>query len=162
MTDAVQQYVDKARELIAEYGWAVQHVPAAPAKQPGGTEQPPFTYTIGLTAGHGHPELLLTGLPDELAGRIANEVGMRVRDGETFSPHGRYSGILSGYDVVMLPIPNAHRRDEFVLARRLFPDLEFDALQVAWPDADGRFPWEEGSTADASGQVLVGAAPPAR
>lgn len=153
MDDAIQEYVEEARSLIATYGWAVQHVP-------GGASQPPFTYTIGLKATHGHPELFVAGLPDEIAARIVNEVGERIRDGATFAAYGRYGGILTAYDVIMLPIPEASTRDEFVLARRLYPDLTFDALQIAWPDADGRFPWEETSSAAASGQILVGTAPP--
>ena len=40
-----------------------------------------FAYTVGLT-GFDHPELLLTGMPPEVAGRLLNGAGERVRSGD--------------------------------------------------------------------------------
>ncbi|MDQ3455912.1 MAG: DUF4262 domain-containing protein [Actinomycetota bacterium] len=37
-----------------------------------------FAYTVGLS-GFDQPELLVTGMPSEVAGRLLNEAGQRVR-----------------------------------------------------------------------------------
>ncbi len=47
-----------------------------------------FAYTVGLT-GFDHPELLLTGMPPEVAGRLLNGAGERVRSGDPLRPGQR-------------------------------------------------------------------------
>lgn len=64
--------------LIAEHGWMVQHIGGGPAD---GT---PWSYTIGLSHGFDHPELVVVGLRPQPAVVLLNDLGRRVRDGETF------------------------------------------------------------------------------
>ena len=67
-------------ELIAEYGWMVQHIG-------GGTiHEPPWSYTIGLSLGFDHPELVVVGLSPHLALGLLNDLGRRVRNGGIFRP----------------------------------------------------------------------------
>jgi hypothetical protein len=47
---------------------------------------PPWAYTIGLSAGLGHPELLICGREFRDAMRILNGVGAWIRQGHTVHP----------------------------------------------------------------------------
>lgn len=65
--------------LIDRFGWAVRFVSSGPED----IDAPPFGYTVGLTA-FGHPEFVMTGLPQEDAHAFLNQFGAAVRDGRRF------------------------------------------------------------------------------
>src|SRR3954447_9926996 len=48
------------------------------------TGERPWTYTIGLAQTLGHPELVVTGLPDCCASTVMNRLVDRIREGERF------------------------------------------------------------------------------
>jgi len=62
-----EDYLDELREIVRVHGWAIQGVE---------DERRPYTYTIGLHD-RGLPELLITGLRQESAARVLNDVAVR-------------------------------------------------------------------------------------
>ncbi|WP_158615067.1 DUF4262 domain-containing protein [Cellulomonas sp. PhB150] len=66
---------------IERFGWTLCSVEA-------GAGSLSFTYTIGLTRFHGHPELMVSGLDEFDAASVLNDLGERVRAGERFE-HGQ-------------------------------------------------------------------------
>jgi Domain of unknown function (DUF4262) len=80
------------RDTVRRHGWAVQAVfgvgcwghPGCDCGQPPGTN-PSFAYTVGLY-GFGHPELVVFGLCADTAMAVLNELGERVRHGQTLRP----------------------------------------------------------------------------
>jgi hypothetical protein len=67
--------------IIDRYGWFIQGVKVEPVARS-------WAYTIGLSAGFDHPELVITGVTMETAGRILNEIGETIRAGAHFT-HGQ-------------------------------------------------------------------------
>ena len=67
-------------QLIAEYGWVVQQIGG------GGIDEPPWSYTMGLSHGFDHPELVVVGLPPQRAIVLLNDLGRRVGNGGLFVP----------------------------------------------------------------------------
>ena len=71
--------LDDLRQKIAEHGWAVRHVVDPDPAQC-------LSYTVGLTA-HLHPEVVMTGLPPDVAHTFLNSAGHVV-----VHEHGHFAG----------------------------------------------------------------------
>ena len=101
---------------------------------------PPYAYTKGLHAAHGHPELLIGGLRPEQRTSLLELAAELVRDGERFRPGAESWKLARGYPARFRPLDPA-------VAARVAPQLGPDVpvLQLFWPDRAGRFPWVEGS-----------------
>ena len=68
----------EVHRCITAYGWFIQAVEA-------GAHNPDWAYTVGLSAGFDHPELIVVGLPYPDAGGLLNALGEQVRDGRRFA-----------------------------------------------------------------------------
>ena len=128
--------------LVRRNGWAVQGV--------GGRQ--PFAYTVGLSV-CGLPELVVTGLPDARAARLLNEVARRGLHDELFSGQRVPT---SGPHVHVLAVARPH--DHLLTATALYGKA-VRALQLVWPDDQGRYPWQAGAQSQPSGQRLFGPIP---
>ena len=75
--------LDEARfnihRIIDRYGWFIQYVEGAPVTRA-------WAYTIGLSAGFEHPELIITGVKPETAARTLN--GSKALLASPWSPIG--------------------------------------------------------------------------
>jgi hypothetical protein len=162
-------YLAEMTAMIAEHGWALQGVfPSTESEGPG------FVYTVGaalqreVNADDYDPELIVFGLPMNIGGSILNDVVAQHRNGQRVLVVGhRYDDILVGYDAVFIECSpegvDAHLTlaNQLVGAAREVPRVR--ALQLVWPDEDGRFPWEPGfSKRLAAVQPLLGAPPEGR
>ena len=135
---------DHYEEVIAEYGWMVQHVGG------GSLSRPPWSYTIGLSQGWDHPELVAVGLPTRNAHGLLNELGRQVRGGTIFEAGATASnpdGTLEVGFVEVHPLlwegPLLVGWLDYYESRGLAPDQR--ALQVVAPmDMCGRgaFRWQ--------------------
>lgn len=128
----VDAYQGKIAGIIAEHGWMIQGVG-------GGPDSPTFSYTIGLTE-FGHPELLMVGLDPRTAQSLLNTMGATVKNlGRAYSPGDRVAEVIAGFDV-LLRGPIDPVKAQLIQALNMYGEI--DALQVLWPDAEGRFPGE--------------------
>lgn len=118
----------KITEDIARVGWSAISVF-------GGY---PFTYTIGLTE-MDHPELILYGISGQMAHILLAHAVNAVKDGAKFAHGDRFDKVLEGYEVEFRkhPIPPAN------WAQHFYGD-DMSVLQMVWPDAEHRFPGEDG------------------
>ncbi|WP_345214515.1 DUF4262 domain-containing protein [Georgenia halophila] len=126
----------RQRALIEEHGWMVQTVEPEP-------DTVPFAYTVGLTRYHDHPELLVSGLPAEVAGPVLNQMGRQVREGERFTAGDVLVKDGTELFFVLLPVEDPY---EMVTAQEIYNDdgaRPVPGLQMVWSDAYGRLPWEE-------------------
>lgn len=158
-----EAYLRRALTLVEQSGWGAQGVFP--------TEQDPasltWTYTFGLSAlPTRHPEIVVTGLPVPLAHRLLAEVAARAIDGaprgERLWP-GRVDDVIEGLPAWLIPVtdvldPRAPLTVATELAELAGWPQPVSALQLVWPDPDGRFPWEGGEDL---GQLLLGPAPDA-
>jgi hypothetical protein len=125
-----EQYLDELRASIRIHGWVVQSVD---------DDRLPFAYTIGLHD-HGLPELLVTGLPQENAARLLNDVAVAAVGGRAFEP-GAHIAVGDGplLEIVEVDHPDAHLNFAVALGGR-----DIRALQLVWSDDRGRWPWAAG------------------
>ncbi len=134
--DYVKQHVEP---LIRRHGWMIQGV--------GGDEELSFAYTIGLTERSNHPELLVFALPPEVFHPILNELAGRVVRGGQVLPLRHRIDDVANYPIQLIPIARPYRTSQYIffnVARCYHQTVIVEAVQLVWPDAAGRFPWEDG------------------
>ena len=114
----------------------------------GDATHPPWTYTIGLLDGFGHPELIVVGLACESACALLNALADRVAAGCRFAAGEWFVG--GDYTLGFRPVHDT-RWESGLFAKWHhyyecvgYPDEDPVALQVVWPDDSGRFPEDPG------------------
>lgn len=156
------------RRRIDEYGWAVQaigeqcSVPGCGGGRPG-RQEADFGYTVGLSRFDGHPELIVTGVPQMRTVGPLNLMGERVRAGERLVGGGLVNGFFAcGCSVVLIEVDPRQSARHLTYANLLYrnpgaPPIR--ALQIVWPDDGGSFPWEPAYSLPESAQPVLGPAP---
>jgi hypothetical protein len=132
-------------EAVRKHGWAAIAI---------SDRDPQFMYTCGLMETFKCPELIIFGLDQESHHAILSQVVCGIRDGGlTFRP-GETDQIAydEGLQLAIRPV-HATQRPRYLgvaieFCRRMSPDVELQAMQVFWPDARGKFPFEAGCDLD--------------
>jgi hypothetical protein len=71
-------------------------------------DYPRFSYSIGVEKTSGQPEIIVTGLKQELAHWIINEYNNRIKNDEVFMPGKFYGGFLEGLEVTFKEVQKNH------------------------------------------------------
>lgn len=121
---------------VEEFGWHVCLIPED-------DEGPGFAFTVGLLYSYGHPELLAIGLSPAASHGLLSGAVERIKAGQELS-EGPVSDLAYGLDLYFAPIDEAHLRAYLGYALWFYKSLgaPLPALQLVWPDAAGRFPWQ--------------------
>lgn len=134
--------------MIDRHGWAVRTV-----LDPDPAEC--FSYTVGLTR-YSHPEVVMTGLPQQVATAFLNIVGeIVVREGGAFVA-GEWTSELA--DGPAMPIIAVENVSGLTAVEQIFGSVE--AVQVIWTDSKGRLPWEADYANPPGSQRLLGTMSP--
>ena len=83
---------EKALTDIQEYGCHILHV----LEDENG---PRFSYSIGIEQTSGQPEIIITGLKQDLAHYMINDYNNRIKEGENFQVNQLYQGFLDEFEV---------------------------------------------------------------
>jgi hypothetical protein len=112
----------------------------------------PYSYTVGL-ADHGKPELVVTGLPQQRAADLLNDVAAHLLHADAPVP-GERIPLTDGplVEIVGVTEPSAHLD---VAAELCGPDLK--AIQLVYADDRGHWPWDRGFRGGRGGQPVLGA-----
>jgi len=137
LSDDLSPEEKKVLSDVAEQGVHIVHVPAT-------EESAAFSATIGLYFQFEHPELIVFGLPEEVAEDLLNAVTDAADDGSRFEHGKNYKDLLVGYPVRFLNIPADRVADYMNTAKWAYGDKEFPVMQLVWPDKQHRWPWQEG------------------
>lgn len=120
---------------IEETGWHVIKVPED-------AEGPGYAFTIGLWRSFQHPELMIFGLPLDVCHVILNVAGREVKGGAVLRAGETTDALLDGHLCALRDVPASRHRELLGAAVGFYAPEPFPALQVVWPDRDGRFPSE--------------------
>jgi hypothetical protein len=135
--------------MVRKHGWFVQYVSGSVCDMPGcdcgGREDdgPAFAYTIGLF-GLNHPELLILGVPPHTAEGVLNDLGARVKKGETLLPGTLITFKHWRHRIVPEEVPNPHEIAFGANDYYRMEEASVPLLQLSYDDLEGRFPWEAG------------------
>lgn len=149
---AIQQAViEQARDNIARRGWTVVGVFPVP-----GEPSVPFSYTAGLSEKQ-LPELAIYGLDARTAGTLLNAAAQRMIDNaKVFESGERIDGLLAGG----LPLSAVAmiQTTDMNMVRTLYGTVA-TAVQIVWPDTEGKMPWNTGYALPKEVQPLLGLPP---
>ncbi|WP_329405939.1 DUF4262 domain-containing protein [Streptomyces sp. NBC_00704] len=123
-------------ENVQRHGW---HVVMVPEDDIG----PGFAYTIGLAHTHSAPEPAMFGLDIHVMHRILNRLGEKSAAGAVLADGQRHPDVVDGHQVALMRVDLRWYRTFFGQAIGFYRRPPFPVLQVAWPDADNRFHWDE-------------------
>ncbi len=131
----------KLLEDVSRFGWHLVGI-AEEIDPP----LPPYVFSVGMYYTLGSPELVVVGLPHEVAMGVLNGIGEAVRDGRQLVCNDPMAGFLDGFDVVMKPVAPTNFKEHLGYGVWFYRSLPqgFPCWQVFWPDRTGRFPWSEG------------------
>lgn len=119
---------------IDAFGWHV-------VKVMGDDQAPGWAYTIGLHERSGHPELAVFGMELEQMHHVLNHAAALVRTGRRLEP-GEHEGVFEGLPCAVRPVEPRWLPVFFGNAGWHYKRQDVPILQVFWPDAEGRFPWD--------------------
>ena len=120
-----------------------------------------FGYSVGFTATFGYPEAMVLGLGHETTAFVLSRLAEKLAAGERPEPGG-FIELGLNFPVVLRTVPAETARGRMYVANAFYegrPD-GYEAVQVVWPDARGRFPWEAGHERTGSYQPLLFQGPP--
>jgi Domain of unknown function (DUF4262) len=118
------------------------------ASQPEWREVPDWTYSVGLYLTFGVPEVVVFSLPSETATTVLWDIARAARDGRTFaSRQVHVDGLPSflGQRFSFEEVDDAWSESLFGWARWFYgAAFTIPIRQYLWPDARGRFAWDDG------------------
>lgn len=119
-----------------QHGAAVMHVA-------GDDSGPAYAFSVGAWRRFGKPEVVVIGLPQEVAHSVVNTYVQRVGQGERLQPGQLYEGFLQGCPVTFEKVALQHYPEYLGSAFLVYNGPDFPAVQliVSSPD-DAKFPWQ--------------------
>ena len=133
-TTATDSGEQKLLDDVAKFGWHCMKVF-------GDNDHEPFTYTIGFFESYGYPELLIYGLPGEVAHSVLTIAAKAAASGKPLNLGEPTEELLEGYACVFVPVPRAEYAEHVGFARWYYEGDDFPVQQIVWPSKDGLFPW---------------------
>lgn len=102
-----------------------------------------FSYSIGMRH-YGKPEIIVCGLPLETSKIVINNANRTAKDGNVVYQDGQFdNNILDGFPVAYVDVSEKNKRKYLVQAYSHYESWAFPAVQMVWPDTNGKFPWDE-------------------
>jgi hypothetical protein len=105
---------------------------------------PGFAYTIGLQHSFQHPELIVVGLPADLSHLTLNIAGQANQRGARFVVGQQTHLFFEDRVCTFRMVPEAQFLNYLGWDLWFYDGPVFTAMQLLWPDAQGRFPWSIG------------------
>jgi hypothetical protein len=125
----------KLLDDIDEFGVHIVHV-AEDGDAPG------FSFTVGLWHSFQQAEVLVFGLPEEVAHDLLDSLADEAAEDKKFLPDTRHDGVLIGYPVRFVAVPKERYAERLGAAVWAYEGDGFPCVQLVWPDKQGRWPWE--------------------
>ena len=128
---------DGDRKLLADvedHGWHVVGILET-------DHTPTWSFTVGLQHNFNHPEMVIFGLPTNVAHQVLNVAGEEVRAGRRFHRGDTANDLLEGYSAVLRSVDKLWYKPFLGTALWFYRGSEFETLQVFWPDRQGVMPW---------------------
>lgn len=100
-----------------------------------------WAHTIGLID-RGMPELLVSGLDRDTGVAVLRKAAQEVLD-RSGAVDGEMSDRIADRSVMFRSLP-LERAGRYAMEAANRAPSQFHALQVVWPDGEGRFPWAPG------------------
>lgn len=138
---------------IATHGWHWIHILAEGAHVG-------YAFTVGLFQSYGHPELIVFGLPREVAGEMLAICAHAALSGSPIDLTHPTDALLESGSCEFAEVPASAYRQYVGYALWYYEKQPFPLYQIAWPSRDGLFPWQPDAAASfRQTQPVIGVPP---
>ncbi|MBO0820000.1 MAG: DUF4262 domain-containing protein [Nocardiopsaceae bacterium] len=128
-------YMNWVAGQVGEHGWAVPGTL-------GGSDLPPWAYSVGVWLTCQSAELVMCGAPSENMTGIINTIAARLAEGDELGPGDVLTDICPAR-LTLRPVDLSWRKTGlFEVSDEFYGFVRPPYLQVVWADREGRFPWE--------------------
>lgn len=124
-------------DAIQQHGWQAMLIKGEPSSR--------FAYTVGAHDTLKVPEVIVVGLTQETAHRALNYAIEAMRDGKDLTV-GRHRDIVGEIEVEFRPVDSKWKEHVMCRAHWYYNGSDFPALQLVYPDLEGRFQWNSDFT----------------
>ena len=121
---------------VAEQGLHVVHVAR-------GNGAFACAYSVGLWHHFAQPEVIVVGLDPAIAAELLEAVADEADAGRVCAAGSARDDLLRGYPVRFLAVPPQLVARHLPLAHWAYEGADFPAVQLVWPDKQGRWPWQD-------------------
>ena len=105
-------------------------------------QTPTFSYSIGIQARTGAPEVIVIGVRPNLGHSLVNEYNRQVTEGARFERGVAYAGFLDGFSVYFEPAKTSLLRDYTLGCDRYYKGKDYAVVQLVYPSTAGVWPWQ--------------------
>ena len=126
---------EKIKADVTKYGWHVGLFEADDGN-------PSFAYTIGLWKTYKHPEIICFGLSTDILSKVLNDAGNIVKGGEVIELEKDNHDIFEGVPAQFISVDQNRIADFFGYGMWFYDYQDFPAIQMIWPDKNGKLPWD--------------------
>jgi len=126
----------KLIERVREYGWQTIRVGASDS------DDPAFSYTTGFWLTVEQPEVIVFDFPPQLSHDVFGQMMRLALNGQRFPIAKPVEGILTNEAVYFFPIKREAAVEYLRSSQWFYKKTDFPAVQLAWSDPVGRFPWD--------------------
>lgn len=134
-----QAYLDQVKATIRDSGWAMQAVFATE----GGRTSVDYVYTIGLIERNCTAELLIAGLPYRKGAEVINQIAMNMLNRGQLIPPSDWP-LAGGFTLKSKIFVPRVAGELHVGVARAYYGRDVPMAQYVWPDAENRYPGDEG------------------
>lgn len=131
----LSDYECKLVEQVRKYGWRSTSV---------ADSDPAFTYTTGFWLTLQQPEVIVFDFPSDLAHDVLGQMFRELQRGRVLPTGEPLEKLLGGERVYLFPVKEPAVSQFLRSGHWFYKKATFPCLQLVWPDAAGRFPWEDG------------------
>jgi hypothetical protein len=103
---------------------------------------PIWSYTVGLWRAFEQPEVVVFGLPVDLAEQLFEALMDAVEDGARYAAGTQHDGLLRGYPVCFRRVDAAQCRGLLPAIAAVHAADDVPCVQLVYPDKQGRWPWQ--------------------
>jgi hypothetical protein len=119
---------------IASHGWHWIHIPAEGARVG-------YSFTVGLFQSYGHPELIVVGLPRQVAHDMLACCASAAQAGSPIDLTRPTDALLENGACAFAEVPASAYREYAGYALWYYEKKPFPLYQIVWPSRVGLFPW---------------------
>ena len=129
----------KILEDVEKYGWHCVSILAE-------GDLPPYAFTVGLFQSYQHPELIIFGLPANVAHYILNVAIETIRTGHPINLALPSNQLPGGLPCCFVEVPVTAYLKNVGFCRWFYEGDSFPMYQLVWPSQEGYFPWHPAAT----------------
>jgi hypothetical protein len=132
---------EEIAEIVKEHGWYAASI---------NDHNSPFLYSIGLMQTLKHPEFIMFGLEADNVHALFSQLIENIRQGQSYTEPGIYTVNIDtadfrvGFRIVHKTQHELYLGFAMGYCREIDRWGELEAMQVFWPDSNGKFPFEVG------------------